>query len=235
MRKQALAKSGAVTLKNQPKLDAIAERIRTRAKRMRDEIVAIGRDLIAAKALAGHGGWLPWLEAEFGWKERAAQTFMSVAEAAAKNAKFADLNVPVSGLYLLAAPKTPPAAVEAVAERSEAGEKLSLADVKDVIAQAHQAPKAKPVRRDPPKPYKELPRELADRWRMSLSNIAGQVAALSAFWDREFGPGWRAFKVPSDLAQLTSEATETWQVIADEVKAAAAPKRQVDPPARTMH
>jgi hypothetical protein len=35
MRKQVLAQPGTVTLKNQPKLDEIAERIRTRVKRAR--------------------------------------------------------------------------------------------------------------------------------------------------------------------------------------------------------
>jgi hypothetical protein len=54
--------------------------------------------------IAGHGNWLPWLEREFGWTDRTARNFMAVHEAAAKSEKFSDLNVPVSGLYLLAAP-----------------------------------------------------------------------------------------------------------------------------------
>jgi Protein of unknown function (DUF3102) len=30
-------------------------------------VIEIGRRLTEAKALAGHGGWLPSLEREFGW------------------------------------------------------------------------------------------------------------------------------------------------------------------------
>jgi hypothetical protein len=59
MRKQVLAQPGTVTLKNQPKLDEIAERIRTRVKSALDGVIEIGRDLIAAKKIVGHGNWLP--------------------------------------------------------------------------------------------------------------------------------------------------------------------------------
>jgi hypothetical protein len=40
---------------------------------------------------------------------------MLAAEAAGKNPNFGDLNVPVSGLYLLAAPSTPAEVIDAVA------------------------------------------------------------------------------------------------------------------------
>jgi hypothetical protein len=45
---------------------------------------------------------------------------MQIAELG-KSVKLTDLNIPVSGLYLLAAPSTPAEVIEAVAERSEAG------------------------------------------------------------------------------------------------------------------
>lgn len=79
MRKQALAEPG------QPELDEIAERIRTRFKRALDDVIETGRDLIAAKKIAGHGNWLTWLEREFGWtSDKTAERFMSVAELADK-------------------------------------------------------------------------------------------------------------------------------------------------------
>jgi Protein of unknown function (DUF3102) len=34
-----------------------------------------GRRLTEAKPLAGNGGWLPWLEHEFGWTEMTATRF----------------------------------------------------------------------------------------------------------------------------------------------------------------
>ena len=45
------------------------------------------------------------------------------------------LNVPISGLYLLAAPSTPAEVIEVVTERSEKGETLTLAEVKTMIAE----------------------------------------------------------------------------------------------------
>ena len=49
---------------------------------------------------------------------------MNVAEMAAKSPTVGDLNVDMRGLYLLAAPSTPAEVIEAVAERSEDGERL---------------------------------------------------------------------------------------------------------------
>jgi len=40
----------------------------TRWRPIRD-IIEIGRRLTDAKAIAGHGNWLPWLEKEFGCKQ----------------------------------------------------------------------------------------------------------------------------------------------------------------------
>ena len=60
------------------------------------------------------------MEREFGWKERTAQNFMSVYEMAqSKSANFADLSLPVSSLYMLAAPSTPEEARAEVIQRAE--------------------------------------------------------------------------------------------------------------------
>jgi hypothetical protein len=61
-----------------------------------------------------HGEWLPWLDREFGWTVQTAHNFINVYAAAGKFPNFGDLNVPVSSLYLLAAPSTPEAARDAV-------------------------------------------------------------------------------------------------------------------------
>ena len=110
-----------------------AREIRRLGKRAAEDIIEIGRRPIEAKAIAGHGNWLPWLEREFGWKERTAQNFVRVAELA-KSANVADLNVDVSALYLLAAPSTPAEVVEEVAARSQEGEKVTRSDVAAMVA-----------------------------------------------------------------------------------------------------
>lgn len=91
-------------------------------------VIEIGRRLTEAKAIAGHGGWLPWLETEFGWTEMTATRFMNVAS---KSNKLLDLEVPMSGLYLLA--RAPDSATEEIIERVELGEKLIVADIERAI------------------------------------------------------------------------------------------------------
>ena len=118
------------------KLAEHAEVIRALGKRAVHDIIEIGRRLIEAKAICGHGNWLTWLEHEFGWTDKTAQNFMSVANAAGKFENFSNLNLPISGLYLLAAPSTPAEVIEVVAERSEQGERLSLEEVKKMVAEA---------------------------------------------------------------------------------------------------
>src|SRR5262249_4696146 len=51
-----------------------------------------------------------------------------------KSANFADLKLPVSALYLLAAPSTSEKVREEVLERAKAGEAMSLAEVKEIIS-----------------------------------------------------------------------------------------------------
>lgn len=55
---------------------------------------------------SAHGLWLPWLESEFGWSHDTARNFIQVWDCF-KLRNFRDLNIDVSALYLIAAPKTP--------------------------------------------------------------------------------------------------------------------------------
>ena len=125
------------------KLAEHAEVIRALDKRAVRDIIEIGQRLIDAKGRCGHGRFGEWLEREFAGNGRTAQGFMLVAETAGKSANFADLNVPVSGLYLLAAPSAPADVIEAVADASAKGENLTLAEVKRMIAEASGAEQRK--------------------------------------------------------------------------------------------
>ena len=57
-----------------------ADRIRERVKKTVEDIIDVGNDLLAVKEALPHSQFGPWLKAEFGWSERSAQNFMSVAE-----------------------------------------------------------------------------------------------------------------------------------------------------------
>jgi hypothetical protein len=105
--------------------------------------------LTESKKLCGHGNWLPWLEREFGWEDRTALNFMQVHAMVGKSEKFADLSLPVSGLYLLAAPSTPEEVRDEVAIRAAAGEKITVADVRSFKERAVVAAKLADTDREP--------------------------------------------------------------------------------------
>jgi hypothetical protein len=113
-----------------------AAEIRRLGKRVVGDVIEIGRRLAECKRICGHGNWLPWLDREFKWDERTARNFMSVHEMALKSENFSDLDLPISGLYLLAAPSTPAEARTTIIARAQTGESVSVAVVKRVIDSA---------------------------------------------------------------------------------------------------
>src|SRR6516164_2667594 len=124
----AIVKAGVDNLVvNDPVLAKYAAEIRHLRKRAQEDIIEIGRYLDQAQKHAGHGTWLTWIEAEFGWSDQTARRFIHVYELS-RDSKFNNLlnsDLPLSALYQLAAPKTPERARDEVAERVEAGEKVS--------------------------------------------------------------------------------------------------------------
>lgn len=119
-----------------------AERIKLRLRRSAEDIIEIGRDLIAVKDSLPHGSFLPWIEAEFGMAERTARRFMDVARVyAGKSATVADLDP--TALYELAAPKTPLEVREEVEKMIEAGEVVTKAKIEELRREKERLEKAK--------------------------------------------------------------------------------------------
>jgi hypothetical protein len=119
-----------------------ADAIRKLGKRVVGDVIEIGARLTECKRICGHGRWLPWLRQEFGWEETTALRYMRLHELAqSKSGKLPDL--PVSALYLLAAPSTPEAAKAEVIARAEAGEALRVAEVKRTIETSRKQPAKK--------------------------------------------------------------------------------------------
>jgi Protein of unknown function (DUF3102) len=115
-------------------LSAHAEAIKAAGTRVIADVIEIGRHLIEAKDLCGHGNWLAWLDKEFGWTERTALNFMRVHDLSRANPKrVSDLNLPLRSLYLLAAPSTPKEARQEVFDRAASGERQSVADIRTTI------------------------------------------------------------------------------------------------------
>lgn len=112
--------------------DAVREagvRIRLRMARTAQDIIEIGRDLIAVKERVGHGGFIRWIEAEFGMSDQSAANFMNVVRRFGGEIPNG-LEFKPSVLYALAAPSTPQHVVEEVVERAESGERVTKDDVK---------------------------------------------------------------------------------------------------------
>jgi hypothetical protein len=132
-------------------LDIHAVEIKRLGKRVVADAVEIGQRLDACQFILGHGNWTPWLDEKFGWSDRTAQNLINVYKLTkTKPEKFSDLNLPLSALYLLAAPSTPPAAVDEVFDQAKAGKVIKLAAVKETIA-AHKEDHSKPDYHPAPK------------------------------------------------------------------------------------
>ena len=104
-------------------------------RRTSESIIEIGRQLLAVKERLGHGHFLPWLSAEFGWTRMTAHRFIVVAE------QFGDMsqlvtNASPSALYALAAESTPEFIRTDFIERAESGESIRHKDVAAAIAEA---------------------------------------------------------------------------------------------------
>ena len=141
---------------NDPVLIEHVTEIRRLGKRAVEDVIEIGRRLTECRGILGYGNWLPWLDREFGWSEATAHNFMHVFELAeSKSTNFADLNLSVSTLYLLAAPSTPEESRTEIINRVEAGEQVPVAEVKKTIARGKR--KAKGVADPAPAPVEPEP------------------------------------------------------------------------------
>jgi hypothetical protein len=153
---QALAASRA------PVLAEHAEAIRHLGKQMVADAIEIGLRLSECKQLLGHGNWLPWLDHEFQWSERTALNFMRIHELSLKSANVADLDLPASALYLLAAPSTPEAVRADILARADAGEAFSVADVRRAIGRERSTKPARDLLQDLRDLIAKLSRERPD-------------------------------------------------------------------------
>lgn len=119
-----------------------AERIKLRLRRSAEDIIEIGKDLIAVKDRLPHGSFLPWIEQEFGMSRFTANRFMAVAEVyGAKGSTVQHLDL--TALYELAAPKTPIEVREEVEKMIEAGEVVTKATVVELRNKLSGLEKAK--------------------------------------------------------------------------------------------
>jgi hypothetical protein len=123
------------------RVQSAAQRIRQMMKRTLEDLIAIGTDLLAVKEVLPHGKFSPWLGAEFGWTERTARNFMTVAQRfGPKTEMISDLRIDPTAAYLLAAPSAPEEASAAALQRAEGGERITVSVAKDILGSLRKKP-----------------------------------------------------------------------------------------------
>jgi hypothetical protein len=167
--------------KTAEKVKEAAERIRQTVKRSIEDVITVGKDLLAVKEELDHGQFGRWLKAEFGWGERMAQNFMSVAERfGPKSEIIAELTIQPTAAYLLAAPSVPDEAREKAISMAEGGDKITTKVARKIVADAR---KKKRSRRHKPLATEMLGSRLGkvlerykERWNQKeLADLARQL------------------------------------------------------------
>jgi hypothetical protein len=117
-------------------LRAQANRIRKRIGKATQDLIDIGRDLLAAKKhLLDHGEFIKWVEFEVGIVRRTAQAYMAIAKLAdEKGAAIALL--PPTTAHRLAAKSTPSEVVSEVVAKAQSGAVVPDRRVSEMISEA---------------------------------------------------------------------------------------------------
>jgi hypothetical protein len=141
-----------VSIIESPELVAHTDAIRSLGKQTVENVISIGEHLTECRRIVGHG-FRAWLKREFNWTYKTADNFMNVHKLVGSRCEnFSHLSLPVSSLYLLAAPSTPAKAREEIITRAEKGEKLKVADIKSTIRAVRPAKKMSEPEPVPSKP-----------------------------------------------------------------------------------
>jgi hypothetical protein len=99
-------KARELTPKQSAELAALADRVRGRLQQSAADILALGADLIRAKAMLGHGRFGAWLDVEFAQSRRSAEQFISAARRFATRSE-AVSHLPAGSVIELSAPSVP--------------------------------------------------------------------------------------------------------------------------------
>lgn len=117
-----------------------ADRIHDLRQKASTAIIAIGRELIQIKGKLDHGQFGNWLAAEFKMTDRTARNYMQVAKTFGDEIGNAVSDLPVSALYLLAAPSTPEKVRQQAVERAARGNRVTAAGLRREISRVVSLP-----------------------------------------------------------------------------------------------
>ena len=116
---------GDAGAKEVKRCEAAIERIDAKQRRMANDIVAIGKELLAVKASLPHGLFGGWLAHHFGWSHKTACRMMEAAQTFGKIDNLSNLTIDQSALYLLASDQCDDDTRQELLERAEQGERIT--------------------------------------------------------------------------------------------------------------
>jgi hypothetical protein len=181
-------------------LALIAERIRSNVRHTTESIIAIGNDLIAARAMLARGEFLPWIDNEFSWSRATAYNFIAAAELANKFPTVRKLQAKT--VYLLAAKSTPAPIVAEAISTLDSGNPINHTDV------------ALKVRAERWKQQRE--RAIANKSKRAIRAAASEAKA-----EKEFA-AWKAkkdFALAEIIALLSGKGIDAGAILAIEDRA----------------
>jgi hypothetical protein len=175
---------------------------------IRAEAVVVGERLAKWNETLSRGKWLCWVETELPFSAQTARNLIHLA-ALAKTKPVLDLPIDLSGLYVLAAPSTPEAAVDEVIGTAKTG-KVTKKAVKDVVTKHKTAPASKGKSRRKPSASSAgtKPKPLTTpEFRQQLEAVIKRLQARAANPGEDFIEGVR--NCVAELAALLARWVST--------------------------
>jgi len=114
-------------------LRKLAIDVQARGRVLTRMAIGIGRDLLTAKEFLDHGYFEDWCRSEAGLSPRTAQSYMALA-GFAKGERAAVAGLALTAACRLAAHSTPDQVIEKVLRRVKRGEKVTLAEIDDLLS-----------------------------------------------------------------------------------------------------
>ncbi len=160
--------------------------IRARKQRVCADLVELGHDLLDVKESLPHGQFHNWLKAEFGWSERTARNYMSLANTFGHLDPATLAGAEPTALSLLASPSTPEDVRDHFITQAEHGETITARDVRNALSDVVPSHRPNPLHRwftqtynlDRPPSEREVKRDISSYDETERPHVARLYAAL---------------------------------------------------------
>ena len=200
----------AVRGRRRAELAEHATEIRRLGKQALEDVIEIGARLHSCRAiLKDDHSWRAWLKHELRLSPQSAGRFIQVHKLAQERSNLERAGLPVSALYLIAAPSTPEEARAEVLDRAAVGE-ISVSEVEGVI-KAHKAPATRNLEKE---------RTTREKRKRERRKIAAEYKELLAAADTEMSAEARKAAYAAD--EDDPAATETAKPVAAATETASA-------------